>query len=161
MECNPVFYAFMVLLPEEIFLFIEESQLNCPVWTTTFRLGLTIQVIRYTTMDSSIRYRLPYSAFYNFLESHTDAFKRWWVDPRSSIAVLKSVGRERAFVHRSLIQDMKAIKNDVEISGMHEAHLRDCGAAVSLPRAPHLLEGTDGSVICLAGWRIRSTTTIW
>jgi len=33
MECNPVFYAFMVLLPEEIFLFIEESQLNWPVWT--------------------------------------------------------------------------------------------------------------------------------
>jgi len=86
-------------------------------------------------MDSSIRYRLPYSAFYNFLESHGDVFKRWWVDPRSSIAVLKSVGRERAFVHRSLIQDMKAIKNDVEISGMHQAHLRDCGAAVSPSRA--------------------------
>lgn len=33
MECNPVFYAFMVLLPEEIFLFIEESQLNWPVQT--------------------------------------------------------------------------------------------------------------------------------
>lgn len=31
MECNPVFYGFMVLLPEESFLFIEESQLNWPV----------------------------------------------------------------------------------------------------------------------------------
>ena len=31
MPCNPFFYSFLVLLPEESFLFIEESRLNWPV----------------------------------------------------------------------------------------------------------------------------------
>jgi Xaa-Pro aminopeptidase len=32
MQCNPLFYSFLVLLPEESFLFIEESRLNWPVF---------------------------------------------------------------------------------------------------------------------------------
>jgi hypothetical protein len=47
--------------------------------------------------------------------------------------VLQAIGRERTYLHRSLISDMKAVKNKVEILGMHEAHLRDCGAAVPPP----------------------------
>jgi Xaa-Pro aminopeptidase len=31
MACNPLFYSFLVFLPEETFLFVEESQLNWPV----------------------------------------------------------------------------------------------------------------------------------
>lgn len=31
MPCNPLFYSFLVLLPEESVLFMEESRLNCPV----------------------------------------------------------------------------------------------------------------------------------
>jgi Xaa-Pro aminopeptidase len=64
--------------------------------------------------------------------SHASAFKRWWVDPRSSIAVIQALGRERVFLHRSVVQEMKEVKNKIEISGMREAHARDCGAAVPL-----------------------------
>ena len=117
MSCNPLFYSFLVLLPEESFFFVEESRLNWPV-------------IAYTTTYGSIRHRLPYSSFYNFLASHASAFKRWWVDPRSSIAVLQALGGDRVFLHRSVVQEMKEVKNKIEISGMHEAHARDCGAAV-------------------------------
>jgi len=31
MACNPLFYSFLVLLPEESFFFVEESRLNWPV----------------------------------------------------------------------------------------------------------------------------------
>lgn len=33
-------------------------------------------------------------------------------------------------MHRSVLQEMKEVKNQIEISGMRAAHLRDCGAAV-------------------------------
>lgn len=33
-------------------------------------------------------------------------------------------------MHRSVVQEMKEVKNQIEISGMREAHSRDCGAAV-------------------------------
>jgi Xaa-Pro aminopeptidase len=90
------------------------------------------QVIAYTTTYASIRHRLPYSQFYNFLISHASAFKRWWVDPRSAIAVVQALGKDKVFMHRSVIQEMKEVKNPVEISGMREAHLRDCGAVVHI-----------------------------
>jgi Xaa-Pro aminopeptidase len=89
-----------------------------------------IQVIAYTTTFSAIRHRLPYSSFHNFLVTHASSFKRWWVDSRSSIAILQALGRERVFLHRSVVQEMKEIKNGIEIAGMRDAHSRDCGAAV-------------------------------
>ena len=83
------------------------------------------------TSDVSIRYRLPYSSFHKFLVTHASSFKKWWVDPRSSVAVLQALGQYRVFLHRSVLQEMKEAKNKTEIAGTHEAHVRDCGAAVS------------------------------
>lgn len=31
MECNPLFYSFLVILPEETFLFVDDSHLNWAV----------------------------------------------------------------------------------------------------------------------------------
>jgi Xaa-Pro aminopeptidase len=44
--------------------------------------------------------------------------------------VVQALGRDKVFMHRSVVQEMKEVKNQTEISGMREAHLRDCGAAV-------------------------------
>jgi Xaa-Pro aminopeptidase len=130
MQCNPLFYSFLVLLPEESVLFIEESRLSWHVFPSGMYLT---QVVAYTTTYASIRHRLPYSSFHSFLASHAPVFERWWVDPRSSIAVIQALGRERVFLHRSIVQEMKEVKNKVEISGMRAAHARDCGAVVKTP----------------------------
>jgi Xaa-Pro aminopeptidase len=92
-------------------------------------------------------HRLPYSSFHNFLVSHASEFKRWWVDPRSSIAVIQALGRDRVFLHRSVVQEMKEVKNKIEISGMHNAHARDCGAAVRPPSLIRVVNECD-----LFGW---------
>ena len=45
MPCNPLFYSFLVLLPEESVLFIEESRLNWPVLSSqeaTYKRSLPI-----------------------------------------------------------------------------------------------------------------------
>ena len=128
MPCNPLFYSFLVLLPEETFLFVEESQLNWPVFPS--RRYISSQVIAYATMYASIRHCLPYASFHKFLVAHASSFKRWWVDPRSSVSVIQALGSDKVFLHRSVVQEMKEVKNGIEISGMWEAHTRDCGAAV-------------------------------
>lgn len=35
MPCNPLFYSFLILLPEETFLFVDEKRLNWPVSTAS------------------------------------------------------------------------------------------------------------------------------
>jgi len=41
-----------------------------------------------------------------------------------------ALGRGRLFLRDSVVQEMKEVKNKVEISGMQSSHARDCGAAV-------------------------------
>ena len=77
------------------------------------------------------------------------------MDPRSSIAVLQALGRDRVFLHRSVVQEMKEIKNKIELSGMHEAHIRDCGAAVTSPLVLLIENTVNLSVIYLDGWKVK------
>jgi Xaa-Pro aminopeptidase len=155
MPCNPLFYSFLVFLPEETFLFVEESQLNWPVLPSC--QYVSSQVVAYYTTYASIRHRLPYASFHNFLVSHASSFKRWWVDPRSSISIIQALGSDKVFLHRSVVQEMKEIKNGTEISGMREAHARDCGAVVP----PTSSVVVNVSVTYSVGWRIRFTLARW
>ena len=111
----------------------------------------------YYTTYASIRHRLPYASFHNFLVSHASSFKRWWVDPRSSISIIQALGSDKVFLHRSVVQEMKEIKNGIEIAGMREAHARDCGAAVT----PDISVVVNVSVTYLVGWRIKFTLVRW
>src|SRR5271170_3207725 len=83
-----------------------------------------------SSTSGAVRRRLPYRSFYEFLFGHASSFKRWWVDPRSAIAVIYALGRDRLFLHDSVVQEMKEVKNTVEVLGMQSSHARDCGAAV-------------------------------
>src|SRR5271170_2347531 len=84
-----------------------------------------------SSTSGAVRRRLPYRSFYEFLFGHASSFKRWWVDPRSAIAIVHALGRGRVFLRDSVVQEMKEVKNKVEISGMQSSHARDCGAAVA------------------------------
>jgi Xaa-Pro aminopeptidase len=70
--------------------------------------------------------------------------------------VIQALGRERVFLHRSVVQEMKEVKNEIEISGMYDSHARDCGAAV-FPRRKDLLM----SVTYLRGWRTKYIRVQW
>jgi len=50
---------------------------------------------------------------------------------------------------------MKEIKNKIELSGMHEAHIRDCGAAVTSPLVLLIENTVNLSVIYLDGWKVK------
>lgn len=68
----------------------------------------------------------------------------------------QALGRERVFLHRSVVQEMKEVKSEIEISGMHDAHARDCGAAVFPPCNGLLMSATY-----LPGWKIKFIQGRW
>jgi len=46
MPCNPLFYSFLVLIPQEAFLFVEESRLNWPVRPSQNEIDCRLSLIR-------------------------------------------------------------------------------------------------------------------
>lgn len=46
MPCNPLFYSFLVLIPQEAFLFVEESRLNWPVLPSPNEIDSRLLLIR-------------------------------------------------------------------------------------------------------------------
>ncbi len=55
-----------------------------------------------------------------------------WIDPKSSFAVFNSVSSFQIVESQSPITMAKAIKNDVEINGMRQCHIRDGSALVHI-----------------------------
>jgi Xaa-Pro aminopeptidase len=51
-----------------------------------------------------------------------------WIDDRTNMAVVQALSSPPARISRSPIQQMKEIKNSIEINGFRECHYRDCVA---------------------------------
>lgn len=56
--------------------------------------------------------------------------KRGWVSPKSSYEVVHSIPEESRVLAVTPVLTMKAIKNEVEVAGMKNAHIKD-GAALA------------------------------
>jgi Xaa-Pro aminopeptidase len=80
----------------------------------------------------------PYKDFFPFLSTleNTDV----WLDDRTSKAVVDALPLPPARIGRSPIQQMKEIKNDIELNGFRECHYRDCAAVCQT------LEWLQGSI---------------
>ncbi|WFD34016.1 Xaa-Pro aminopeptidase [Malassezia cuniculi] len=118
---NPVFFAFAVVLKDKTMLYVNDSQLSPEVRT---HLGSEVEI-------------RPYASFYGDLEQlgaqegnevRTCADKLL-IGKSASLAVRRALG-QRARIYRSLIIDQKSIKNDTELAGFREAHIRDGAALV-------------------------------
>lgn len=124
---NPVFFSYAVITPTTSTLYIDESKLDADA--------------KSHLSDITIR---PYDAIFSDIEalassqaSGDDAMdvdspkQKYLVSTRASWALYKSLGGESAVDEiRSPIGDAKAIKNETELKGMRECHIRD-GAALS------------------------------
>ena len=111
---NPVFCAFAIVLQERTVLYVNEKQLTDEVRA---HLGACVQV-------------RPYEAFYaDLAELGAQGGPELLIGKSASLAVSTALG-PRARIERSLIVDGKSIKNDVELDGFREAHVRDGAALV-------------------------------
>ncbi|CAF3310009.1 unnamed protein product [Rotaria socialis] len=102
MQCNPFFYSFAIVSCDRLWLFTDNPHED---------LHYEIQ---------------PYENFFAFLSTlkGTDV----WLDARSSAVVLHYLSSATVHLSRSPIQQMKEIKNSVELEGFRQCHFRDCAA---------------------------------
>ncbi|KAI0747142.1 Creatinase/aminopeptidase [Daedaleopsis nitida] len=118
-DFNPVFFAYGLIHEDKTLLFVNEAQLDDSVRT---HLGDAVEVH-------------PYDTFFTYLDrlgADLTAKKgsKVLVSDKASLAVADAIGQSNIVVTRSPVTDLKAIKNEVEIEGFRQSHIRDGAALV-------------------------------
>ncbi|XP_071947124.1 xaa-Pro aminopeptidase 1-like isoform X2 [Antedon mediterranea] len=118
---NPVFIAYAVVGLESISLFIDRKKLSLSVEShlkDQSGAGYVIDIY-------------PYNNILNYLQSLYSGDKKnrkTWISKKSSHAINKCIPLSKQFTQITPICTLKAVKNDVEIEGMKNSHIRDAVA---------------------------------
>jgi Xaa-Pro aminopeptidase len=121
---NPVFFSYAVVTSDTVDLYVDDQKLTPEVKT---HLGGDVVVKPYESIFSDAKALSEANA-----SSHEDgAAAKYLISSKSSWALSLSLGGEsKVDEARSPIADAKAIKNEVELKGMKDCHVRD-GAALT------------------------------
>ncbi|KAI0765194.1 Creatinase/aminopeptidase [Fomes fomentarius] len=113
---NPVFFAYVLVDGNKTLFFVNESQVDESVRK---HLGPAVEIH-------------PYDSFFSHLTKFGQGLKgsKVLVSDKASLAVANAIGKDNITVARSPVTDLKAIKNDVEVEGFRQSHLRDGAALV-------------------------------
>ncbi|GJD06961.1 Probable Xaa-Pro aminopeptidase P [Galdieria sulphuraria] len=113
---------------------------HCPVFLAYFLVGFNQNVlyVNREKIPSSVESYLyecnidikPYEAILPDLKKFSQDNRKIWYDPLSTNAALGFACQPGGFPQSTPISLMKAVKNDAEIRGMREAHIRDGVALV-------------------------------
>ncbi|KAF2868411.1 putative Xaa-Pro aminopeptidase P [Massariosphaeria phaeospora] len=122
---NPVFFSYAVVTPTTATLYVDDSKLPQDV---KVYIGDKITVRPYSAIFEDVT-ALSANAFGT--SDEPDTKNKFWTSNRASWALVKALGgEERVEETRSPIGDAKAVKNEVELEGMRQCHIRD-GAALT------------------------------
>lgn len=121
---NPVFFSYAVVTPTTTTLYIDESKLHGDA-----KAHLNgVEIKPYDAIFSELQ---ALAASIPAPESAFAPKKKFLVSTAASWALYKALGGEENVQEvRSPVGDAKAIKNEVELEGMRQCHIRD-GAALS------------------------------
>ena len=121
---NPVFFSYATVTPDAVTLYIDETKL--PAQAKAHLAGITIR---------------PYDAVFTDIEAlasqepttngdSSAAKKKYLMSTKASWALSQALGGEKNVEEmRSPVGDAKAVKNETELKGMRNCHIRD-GAAL-------------------------------
>ena len=125
-DCNPVFFSFAVLTEDEVKLYLEPLSIDDTLAETLRADGFTL---------------LPYDSFYDDLRNLRGAVL---LDREtSSERILQSLPEEvKVMQDYSPVMKRKAVKNQVEMEGVHAVHLKD---GVAMCKFLYWLKTTVGS----------------
>ncbi|KAF9566554.1 Creatinase/aminopeptidase [Agrocybe pediades] len=118
-DFNPVFFSYAVITEDKVVLFINQEQLD---ESAKKYFGTHVEIKAYTEF-------FPYlQGLAGSLELKDD----WKVllGDKASLAVAEAVGEGKYTIARSPLTDLKAIKNQTELEGFRQCHIRD-GAALA------------------------------
>lgn len=113
--CTPVFLAYLVVLNKEVYLFTDIDRFDSETLDNLYEDGIVIR---------------PYDSYYEFL----DLIKKQTIlidENKVNYETYVHINKHGNRIHhmRSLIEDMKAIKNETEQSNLRKAHIYE-GVAI-------------------------------
>eukprot|EP00485_Elphidium_margaritaceum_P000307 CAMPEP_0202697452 /NCGR_PEP_ID=MMETSP1385-20130828/10782_1 /ASSEMBLY_ACC=CAM_ASM_000861 /TAXON_ID=933848 /ORGANISM="Elphidium margaritaceum" /LENGTH=614 /DNA_ID=CAMNT_0049353915 /DNA_START=164 /DNA_END=2005 /DNA_ORIENTATION=+ len=123
---NPVFFSYLIVTRTDIFLYIDPSKVDA-------------NNEEEKQVNNDIKQHLngiqivPYENFLTDLKRLVSEYKtgKFWYDPRqTNMAIYSAIPKEQRFEKDDCIEIMKAIKNETEVQGFLNCHVRD-GAAKS------------------------------
>ncbi|CAI5440092.1 unnamed protein product [Caenorhabditis angaria] len=114
---NPLVYSYLLVTAEKVVLFIDESKLD---ETSTKHL-----------IDSKVDIQ-PYESTFEYLKNwnSTTPDQRIHLSPATNYAIGSIFGVDNIVTDTSFAQIAKAQKNDIEMEGMRQSHIRDSAALV-------------------------------
>ncbi|KAL1747023.1 peptidase M24, structural domain-containing protein [Schizophyllum fasciatum] len=118
-DYNPVFFAYAVVEPERAIIFTDDKRVTADAKA---RLANAVEFRPYAEVWDYLRGDLK-----TLVESRDS---RVLIAGNASLAVASAFHKDRVLAARSPITDLKAVKNDVELEGFRQSHLRDGVALV-------------------------------
>ncbi|KAH8411123.1 hypothetical protein KR222_003846 [Zaprionus bogoriensis] len=112
-DYNPVFFAFLVVTHDDITLFADSSKLPENFESHQSENGVKISVQPYESIGDRVR------------QIADDAKGKVWISPTSSLYLNSLVPKTARHQEITPIALLKAIKNDKEIEGFVNSHIRD------------------------------------
>uniref|UniRef100_A0A224XLD9 Putative xaa-pro aminopeptidase n=1 Tax=Panstrongylus lignarius TaxID=156445 RepID=A0A224XLD9_9HEMI len=109
---NPVFFSFLVVTANELHLYIDEQKITESIKDHFKQDNLPIEFHSYNSIYSS-------------LESMVNDVKKVWICRSASFEIYKTFPESKRVCECSPIAVMKAVKNEVEVQGMRNAHIKD------------------------------------
>jgi len=127
---NPVFLSYALVTADSAFLYVDGSKASDAVRS---HLGSGVIVRSYTDIWTDLEVHMKNSAL--------GADKKVWIDPAKCNAAIyailggtqpdtSKVG-ELVIEAENPIQIMKAVKNETELNGMRQAHIKDAAAVIN------------------------------
>lgn len=118
-DYNPVFFAYAIVTLDKVDLFINPAQVDDVVRE---HLGPEIEIH-------------PYDHFFTHLrglgaELNANRHLKVLLGDKASLAIVDAIGAEHLVISRSPVADLKSIKNETEVEGFRQSHIRD-GAALA------------------------------
>ncbi|KDR68377.1 hypothetical protein GALMADRAFT_257027 [Galerina marginata CBS 339.88] len=113
-DFNPVFFSYAVITTDSVVLFVESDQLD---GSAEAYLGDHVKI-------------KPYGEFFAYLNGLAGTLdlkddSKILVSDKASLAVAEALGKGTYTIVRSPITDLKAIKNETELEGFRQSHVRD------------------------------------
>ncbi|TPX58919.1 hypothetical protein SpCBS45565_g07872 [Spizellomyces sp. 'palustris'] len=112
---NPVFFAYALVTRDEVLLYVDENKLTNEVKE---HLGSTVKI-------------RPYEAVFQDVKQFgaQKQGEKLWIDSRCSLALQDALGGSQYVSEsRSPVMTAKAIKNEAELEGFRQSHIRDAAA---------------------------------
>lgn len=122
---NPVFFAYVIITPIEVHLFVDKNRLTDEAQKQLKEEN--VDVIYHPYND--VKLILKELTFKTFLEQNC-ATDKIWIHSDANYALHQECGDVQRYAHVTPVRLMVIVKNDVEIKNMKSAHLRDSAALV-------------------------------